>query len=682
MLSDSSQNWQVANQQYLAAALARVQTVLQQHGVRSQGDAWEQPASAISEWETRAAQLSPPPALLNLCTVFDLTPFERDVLLLCAGIELSATLAQLCTNAQGTQKQAYPTFSLALAVFPTAHWSALTPVRPLRRWQLIEVTQGESLTQSRLRIDERVLHYVNGISYLDDCLSGLVQPLNTQVELPHSHTQLAEQIATLWSDAASNQPVIQLCGTEFDSKQAVAASACHLLNIQLHRLRAIDIPSSAAERNAFAQLWEREAIFSQSALLLDCHEFDQATQRIALAFLDALQGMVIVAAYEPLDMRQHPSLRLDVHKPTPVEQRTLWQTTLGALTPDFNGHLQTLTAHFNLSAPAIYAISEEFKLQQLTNSNQQIANSNQQSVISHQQSGLIENLTLKTQNSKLLWEICRTQSRTRLDNLAQRLQPAATWDSLVLPESQKQTLREIAAQIRQRTTVYETWEFAIASSNGLGISALFAGSSGTGKTMAAEVLAQELNLDLYRIDLSQVVSKYIGETEKNLRRVFDAAEAAGAILLFDEADALFGKRSEVKDSHDRYANIEVSYLLQRMETYRGLAILTTNLRSAIDPAFLRRIRFVVQFPFPDVAQRSEIWQRIFPAKLPTEGLDYCKLAQLNVAGGNIRNIALNAAFLAADNGESVQMKHLLRAAQSEYAKLEKTLTTAETGGWI
>jgi SpoVK/Ycf46/Vps4 family AAA+-type ATPase len=199
--------------------------------------------------------------------------------------------------------------------------------------------------------------------------------------------------------------------------------------------------------------------------------------------------------------------------------------------------------------------------------------------------------------------------------------------------------------------------------------------------MAAEVLADELQLDLYRIDLSSVVSKYIGETERNLRRVFDAAEEGGAILLFDEADALFGKRSEVKDSHDRYANIEVSYLLQRMEAYRGLAILTTNMRSALDNAFLRRIRFAVQFPFPDVVQRAEIWRRIFPPDTPLEGLDVEKLARLNVAGGNIRNIALNAAFLAADAEEPVRMTHLMRAARGEYAKLEKPLTEAEIGSW-
>ena len=200
-----------------------------------------------------------------------------------------------------------------------------------------------------------------------------------------------------------------------------------------------------------------------------------------------------------------------------------------------------------------------------------------------------------------------------------------------------------------------TWGFAAKGARGLGISALFAGESGTGKTMAAEVLANELHLDLYRIDLAAVVSKYIGETEKNLKRVFDAAEDSGAILLFDEADALFGKRSEVKDSHDRYANIEVSYLLQRMEAYRGLAILTTNLKNALDTAFLRRLRFVVQFPFPDARQRELIWRGIFPAATPLDGVDCAKLARLNVAGGNIRNIAMNAAFLAAEAGSPVAM---------------------------
>jgi SpoVK/Ycf46/Vps4 family AAA+-type ATPase len=282
----------------------------------------------------------------------------------------------------------------------------------------------------------------------------------------------------------------------------------------------------------------------------------------------------------------------------------------------------------------------------------------------------------------VLWQVCREQSQASLEGLAECIKTRAQWEDLVLPEEQSHTLGEIVAQVRQRMKVYESWGFAARNVRGLGISALFAGPSGTGKTLAAEVLAGSLQLDLYRIDLSQIVSKYIGETEKNLRTVFDAAEQSGAVLLFDEADALFGKRSEVKDSHDRYANIEVSYLLQRMEAYRGLAILTTNLRNSLDPAFLRRIRFVVTFPFPDAALRARIWEHIFPPDTPTQGLDLNKLARLNVTGGNIRNIALNAAFLAADEGEPVRMNHLLRTARSECAKMEKPVTTAEVGGWI
>ncbi len=281
-----------------------------------------------------------------------------------------------------------------------------------------------------------------------------------------------------------------------------------------------------------------------------------------------------------------------------------------------------------------------------------------------------------------LWNTCRHQARPGLDDLATRIESNVTWNDLILPAAQCKMLREIAVHVKERANVYENWGFAGNSDRGLGISALFWGTSGSGKTLAAEVLANELKLDLYRIDLSSVVSKYIGETEKNLRRIFDAAETGGAILLFDEADALFGKRSEVKDSRDRCANQEVSYLLQRMEAYQGLAILTTNLKDSLDNAFLRRIRFVVKFSFPDTTERALIWQQIFPKNTPTEALDFRKLARLNVAGGNIRSIALNAAFHAADAKEPVMMKHILQATQSECVKLERTLTGSEVGGWV
>jgi SpoVK/Ycf46/Vps4 family AAA+-type ATPase len=210
---------------------------------------------------------------------------------------------------------------------------------------------------------------------------------------------------------------------------------------------------------------------------------------------------------------------------------------------------------------------------------------------------------------------------------------------------------------------------------------LFAGPSGTGKTLAAEIVAGALSLDLWHIDLSQVVSKWLGETEKNLARVFDAAEAGGAVLFFDEADSLFGKRSEVKDSHDRYANIEVSYLLQRLESFRGLAVLATNNENAVDAAFLRRLRFIVRFPQPGAPERVAIWRGVFPPDTPVEGLRPDLLARLAVSGGTIRNIALTAAFLAADAGAPVRMTHLREAAEIECAKLRRPLSPAETGNW-
>ena len=278
-----------------------------------------------------------------------------------------------------------------------------------------------------------------------------------------------------------------------------------------------------------------------------------------------------------------------------------------------------------------------------------------------------------------LWRACRENAARSIDALGQRITPGYGWDDLVLPPDVMLRLEEIAAQVANRARVYETWGLGAKLARGRGISALFAGPSGVGKTMAAEVLARHLDLDLFRIDLAGVVSKYIGETEKNLKRVFDAAEASGAILFFDEADALFGKRTEVKDSHDRYANIEVNYLLQRMEDYRGLAILATNMKSHLDPAFLRRLRFIVDFPAPDAAVRREIWRRAFPPAAPTEQLDLDALARMDITGGNIRNIAVNAAFLAAEAGTPIRMEHVLHGARREYDKLDKMALGAELG---
>ena len=659
MSTQRSLDWQTANQRALTVALEEIRQHLQQHIAHHQEARSETDAKLDFPLEDPPVEAADPPemqsALSYLVEVFRLTPFEGQVLLLCAGVEFSASLAQLCAAAQGSPQFTYATFSLALAVFPNAHWSAIAPVAPLRHWRLIEVVEGDSLVQSRLRIDERVLHYLTGVPYLETRLHGLIQPVSVPAQLLPSHQPLAQRMVDVWqSSEGQDVPLVQFCGNSAAVPLAIAATACQKLNTQLYRLRAIDIPTGVAEREALARLWEREALLSQSILALDCDDPNpNGLKQTVIPFVESLQVQLVITGAEPLAIRDRLSIHLEVTHSHWTEQRQLWQHMLPGA--NLNGQLDGIVSQFNLSPTLIQSVCAEVS-----------------SLRAASTAALADQL----------WDICRVRSRPRLDHLAQRIAPIATWSDLVLPEREHQMLREIAAQVRQQAKVYGTWAFTQRGAQGLGISALFVGPSGTGKTLAAEVLAHELRLDLYRIDLSQVVSKYIGETEKNLRQVFDAAEAGGAILLFDEADALFGKRSEVKDSHDRYANIEVSYLLQRMEAYRGLAILTTNLKKSIDSAFLRRLRFVLQFPFPDVAQRLAIWQRIFPSQLPTQDLDCAKLARLNVAGGNIRNIALNAAFLAAEAGTPVQMQHLLRAAKIEYSKLEKTLTDAEVGGWV
>jgi len=529
-----------------------------------------------------------PPALEALVQAFRLSSFERDLLVLCVAAEIDPRANDLCARLQPAQP--YPTFALALATLCEPHWSAIGPSSPLRHWCLLDLGGDFGpLTDRRLRADERVVHHLTGLDYLDPQLAPLVRTLPRGVANAPD-TSLVEELRGF----LDNGPVV-LAGDDAGAKRELAVALAAHTGRPAFSLRSEEIPGQPQDRALLARLWEREVAFTGALLLIDCDD----NAAVAATFAKELHAPILLSALEaPLGL-ERPHGRIEVNRPR--------------------------------------------------------------------------------------WQISGTErrraSRVAIGDLAQRIEPLATWDDIVLPPHHLQTLREVRLHVRYADRVYREWGMARKSARGLGISALFTGPSGTGKTMAAEVLANDLGLDLYRVDLSTVVSKYIGETEKNLRRVFDAAEDAGVILLFDEADALFGKRSEVRDSHDRYANIEVSYLLQRMESYAGLAILTTNLKQSLDTAFLRRLRFVVQFPFPDASQRAEIWRRVFPDLLPRYELDIYRLSQLNVAGGNIRNIALNAAFLAASNGGAVTMAHLLQASRGEYAKLEKPLSESEIRGW-
>ena len=653
------EDWHGANQRYLAASVDLIKAGIGQ-AIQEEPD--ERLIDELKSSLENARQKLPRPAAIDIISdSFALSNFERSILLLCAGFELEASISTLCAAIQRDPSKVYPTFGIALAALPDAHWSALLPGSPLRRWQLIYLGNGLSLTTSPLKIDEMILHYLTGLYYPDPRLSSIMEAVDAQGPVPPSQSSLAERISMAWShpDQGMMRAAVQICGGDAGDRMDVAALACASLGMGMYRLDISLIPSEPEEIDEILRLWEREAVLSKSVLFIDWSESTDESQAPsgAIQFIGRSAFPLIISSQTNRLIKARPTVYFDLMNPTHDEQRDLWKDLLPTTGFEVARMAEGMASEFDMSTRSIRAAGLDI----LARSKGQ-ASSAQLSAFA-------------------LREACIAVSRPKLDGLAQRIEPMATWDDIVLPDDKKRMLQRISVHVRQRSKVYGSWGFRSKGHRGLGISALFAGASGTGKTMAAEVLAGELGMDLYRIDLSRVVSKYIGETEKNLARVFDAAEAGGSILLFDEADALFGKRSEVRDSHDRYANIEVSYLLQRMESYRGLAILTTNMKSALDASFLRRLRFIVSFSFPDENLRRDIWRRIFPQETPLDGLDFTKLSRLNVAGGNIRSIALNAAFLAADENSPVRMDHILQAAKDEYSKLEKPLTDAEIAGW-
>ena len=618
---------------------------------------------ALENLEKARQALPEPAAIDTLSTIFGLSVFEQKVLLMCAGVELDTQFSKQIAAFNGGQTNAQPTFSLALAAFEEAHWSAISPAAPLRYWHLVELSNGAQVTKSGLKIDERILHYITGVPYLEGRLQEILEPIFDNTRLEPSQMALVNQLLFAFSTThtPSVLPVVQLIGDDKLDKTAVASAACVRMQLNLYSLSAYALPNNTKEMMELLRLWNREAALNACALFLDGSLLDMNDKlrvQLTTQFIENIQGVIILSGGEWGSSFKRPKLELQVKKPTEDEQFTHWQRNFSEITEGIDGALEEVVAQFNLSSRTIDTVS----LEVLTR---------------HRGEKDVPDTVL----TRDIWKTCSQHTRPKIDELAQRIETVATWNNIVLPPAQAQILREVAMQVRQRKKVYREWGFDQMGARGLGISALFTGESGTGKTMASEVLANELQLDLYKIDLSQVVNKYIGETEKNLKRIFDAAEEGGAILLFDEADALFGKRSDVKDSHDRYSNIEVSYLLQRMESYSGLAVLTTNMKSAIDKAFLRRIRFVIPFPYPDTSQRLAIWKGIFPPQMPRAALDFDKLARLNIAGGNIRNIAINAAFIAAEQGKLLDMSHILQAVRGEYNKLEKTLSANEIFGW-
>jgi len=622
-------------------------------------------SQAIEETERKlAAQLGrftegeARPALEVIGRQFGLNAIERDVLLVCLAPIAEPAFVRLYGYVQDDVNKTYATPHLALSLFPEYSPQSIqdcfAPDAPLRRFSLVNI---DHRTRA-LSLDERIIAYLNGSNRPDRRVAEWLRQIPPTL-FASSNRELVEKVCRWLRSRPRGEPspALNLVGAAGVGRRAVARAIADRLGFQIGQLNLRSQPAFESEE-AF-RLLEREAILLRTVIYLDHTQLertDSLTSSLLNRITEHLDTLLIVGSAEPLQTERR---LLVVHVPRPEAdvRLSLWHQALVGRGPSLNGELEALAQQFELGpegiARAVASASERAQLRG-TNGSAEISVDD-------------------------LWQACRERASFDLEELAQQLVPAYGWDDIVLPEDVMRQLQELAAQVAQRHRVYEHWGFGAKLTRGRGISALFSGPSGTGKTMAAEILANHLQLDLYRVDLAGIVSKYIGETEKNLKKVFDVAERSGAILFFDEADALFSKRTDVKDAHDRYANLEVNYLLQRMEDYRGLAILATNRKSDLDRAFLRRLRFLVDFPFPDADSRRRIWQRVFPAAAELSELDYDWLARLEVAGGSIRNVALNAAFLAANEPGPIGMPHLIHATRREYSKLDKLLTEAEFG---
>jgi len=628
----------------------------------------------------RSAEKSVYLALPRLTGLFRLSAFEVRAVVICLAPELDRKYDKLYAYLQDDITRKRPSVDLILDLLcesvtnrhdgraAFADHAALLRSGVLLRADDPASPSGSSGLAQLLTLDPRILHFLLDRRQIDGRLLDLVQvhgsppidnPIFVDPDIEERVVRLVQRLCVT-SPGERSRLALYLQGPYGVGKRRLALKVCahlgcHLLDVDVEALLLQGGREGQTEpllRRAF-----RESLLLQAALYLRHGEAllrDEAQEgRKALGQVTAEYGwLVFIASDRPWT---HPELfervvfhAVEVPLPAVPVRAAAWGHNLAPFAVP-EGWTTELAGQFRLTPGQI----EDAVAWAAT----EVAARPESAGL-----GLAD-----------LYRACRQRSHDRLGELAERIEPRAGWDDLVLPADQIAQLCEICSQVRHEHLVFEEWEFSAKVSRGRGVSALFYGPPGTGKTLAAEVVAHELQRDLYKVDLSGVVSKYVGETEKNLARIFEEAETSNAILFFDEADALFGKRTEVSDAHDRYANIETSYLLQRMEAYQGIVILATNLRENMDEAFTRRLRFVVEFPFPDEASRREIWRTHFPGAAPVSlAVDVDILARdLKIAGGNIKNIVLNAAFLAAADGQVIGMEQLLHAARREFAKLGK-----------
>ena len=626
--------------------------------------------------ETNLISHGEAPKWVRLATEFDLSPFEQDVLLLALAPEIDLKYETLYGYLNNDVSRKYPTIDLALRVFCEDRnregRGALSPQGRLFAHGLLEpVNNDGSVGRSGLALGfaaaPLVVNYLIGLPVEDRCLLGLATMRSTTaggfMDLPCS-AKIVDQLVRLAElyRSGDDPHLFIFEGSRGSGRSEAVEAFCGALGLQLLRVDlnrlvddAADLPAQmgriilqARLRNAGIHLQHCEVVLTGDSSLH--RRFGIALERLAEA------RVPVMLSVDPNTPWREILYRLRVvpirfPEPNAVERGRLWKRHLQAAALEAaDGVVPDLAERFRLNAGQIRnAVAAAGLMNKLKHDNQQ------------------------TVESGVLFQAARNQSIGHIGKLAQRVPLRYGWGDLVLPHATLQRVRDVVAAIRHRHRVYNDWAMERRFSNANGLMVLFSGPSGTGKTMTAGVIAREIGLDLYRIDLSAVVSKYIGETEKNLDQIFAAARRANAILFFDEADALFGKRSEVKDAHDRYANIEVAYLLQKMEVHDGIVVLATNFSKNMDQAFSRRMHYVVEFPKPDVQHREQLWRGIFPQETPlTDDVDFGFLSrQFDITGGDIRNVALDAAFLAAENGQAIGMEELVKAMARQMTKQGK-----------
>ena len=655
---ESTARWQEHNREFLALAIDDL------HLRMEDGD----PAEVREQRAALLAEMSHVPALLQLVDAFELDAFERDVVLLCFAAELDPRF----------RVDAPPvTMGYALEVLEHANWAALDAAQTLRGWGIVEVDRAPALADCALRLSDDVVRFLMGFDPHagDTGLEHAPWPAAVVASQVALATELARAIGAT-SEVSGEAPAVELHGAAEEERVALAALCADALDAGLVTADVRDLPSPGPELDALLRTWSRCCRVTATILCItgaDARDDDPAIRHRIDRALSRIRGAFFVSVSSPSTSEPaRPLIRRRVERTTADERLEIWQACVAATlqrlglgpAPELEPELGALAGDFRLTERVIQRVCVEAEAVLAARRPDE----------DDAQDAAAEAPPL----AALLRRGCAGAVRARLDPLADRIALEAIAD-VALPEREARQMAELEISIRLADTVSAHW--GIGRGRTIGVTALFAGPSGTGKTHAALALARRLGLDLYRVDLAGILSKYIGETEKNLGKIFDAAEIGGVILLFDEADALFGKRSEVKDSHDRYANLSTAYLLAKIERAPTPTILTTNLKDAIDPAFMRRLSFVIDFPFPAKEQREEIWRSIYPPATPVLKLEPDRLATVAVTGGTISNIARRGAFLAAAEPTAVEMRHLFEATRRELRKVGRDMSPEELTAW-